>query len=90
MNKDLGEITLLEVLIKTGRMHQIRVHLAHEGYPVLGDIVYGNPAINRKLHRKYKIPRQLLHCSEYSFRDALQNKQQTFSAPTPRDISRMI
>lgn len=47
----LGQLSLLRVKIHTGRMHQIRVHVSDAGYPVLGDIVYGNPAANRILYK---------------------------------------
>lgn len=86
----LWDISLVQVQIKTGRMHQIRVHLADAGYPVLWDIVYGDPASNRRLYKKHKIPRQLLHCQQYSFRDALQQKQMTFEVPTSKDIAKLI
>ena len=43
--------TLLEVTIKTGRTHQIRVHLSHAGYPIVGDEKYGDFELNRQLHR---------------------------------------
>ncbi len=49
------ELTLLEVQILTGRTHQIRAHLAYEGYPLLGDGKYGNNEINRKLKQKTQI-----------------------------------
>gem|GEM_PF-5309876 len=45
-------------------MHQIRIHAAHMGFPVLGDLTYGTPAINR-LASKQSITRQLLHASSY-------------------------
>ena len=57
----LGPLTLVKVKIMTGRMHQIRVHMADAGYPVLGDIVYGLPSYNRKLQKTHNILRQLLH-----------------------------
>ncbi|HET7864556.1 MAG TPA: pseudouridine synthase, partial [Burkholderiaceae bacterium] len=43
--------TLLEVTIKTGRTHQIRVHLAHEGHPIVGDAKYGDFAQNKALSK---------------------------------------
>ena len=45
------DFTLLDVTIKTGRTHQIRVHLAHEGHPIVGDPKYGDFALNRSLAR---------------------------------------
>lgn len=53
--------TLLEVRLYTGRSHQIRAFLAHEGYPVLGDPKYGNKELNEKLRGTYGIKNQLLH-----------------------------
>lgn len=43
----------------------IRVHVANAGFPVLGDIVYGKPVVNRILYKTLEIKRQLLHASEY-------------------------
>lgn len=67
-------------------MHQIRVHLSHAGYPVLGDIVYGNPVVNRLLYKSLRINRQLLHCQKYSFFDEIQNKQMDFESSLPDDF----
>ena len=86
----LGEISLVEVKIKTGRMHQIRVHLANQRHPVLGDIVYGLPSANRKLYKKQKIPRQLLHCQKYSFWDEIQEKHMSFESPMSNDIAKLF
>lgn len=59
----LGErASLLEARIKTGRTHQIRVHLAHLGFPVLGDERYGDFALNRELRRQ-GLRRMFLHAS---------------------------
>ncbi len=85
----LGDISLLAVQIYTGRMHQIRVHLAYIGYPVLGDIMYGNPALNRKVYKDLKINRQILHCSWYSFKN-LDGKKITFSTKIPQDIAKLL
>lgn len=53
--------SLLECRIETGRTHQIRVHLAYIGVPILGDRAYGNISENSFARKKYKIERQLLH-----------------------------
>lgn len=50
--KTAGELSLLEVELITGRTHQIRVHTAHIGCPILGDGKYGRNEINRRYHRK--------------------------------------
>ncbi len=60
------EFSLLEAELLTGRTHQIRVHLAHIGHPILGDDKYGDFALNRAL-RKRGLKRMFLHAAELSF-----------------------
>ncbi|MFH1074213.1 MAG: RluA family pseudouridine synthase [Candidatus Firestonebacteria bacterium] len=71
---------LLEIKIKTGRTHQIRVHLAHIKHPVVGDSVYGRKDIN--------IDRQALHCSLLSFTHPVTGKKVEFKADLPEDIKK--
>jgi 23S rRNA pseudouridine955/2504/2580 synthase len=85
----LWPLSLVKVKITTGRMHQIRVHFAHAGYPILGDIVYGNPSHNRKLQQSYGFLRQLLHCHCYSFTD-MNWKKISFEAPLIDDMKKVI
>lgn len=61
--KDLGELSLLEVKLVTGRTHQIRAQLAHVKLPILGDGKYG---IN-KINRRYRVKTQLLCCTKITF-----------------------
>lgn len=84
----LWTISFLKVKIYTGRMHQIRIHLSSEGYPVLGDLIYGNPVINRKLNKEFHITRQLLHCYQYSFQD-MNGKNIAFTAEMPDDFEKI-
>jgi 23S rRNA pseudouridine1911/1915/1917 synthase len=85
--------TLLEVEIKTGRTHQIRVHLSDRGYPVIGDSVYGNSAkINTVkdslLKAKLKdFNRQALHAAQLSFIHPLTGERLVFTADMPEDLS---
>jgi 23S rRNA pseudouridine955/2504/2580 synthase len=60
----LGDFSLLEAELKTGRTHQIRVHLAHLGYPIVGDDKYGDFELNRRVARGEfgaRLPRMFLH-----------------------------
>ena len=59
--------TLLEVDLLTGRTHQIRVHLASIGYPILGDTKYGNEKMNQEAKEKYDLTRQWLHAWKLEF-----------------------
>ena len=61
--KQNGEISLVEVTLVTGKTHQIRAHMAHLGYPIVGDSKYGNSEMNKK----YKKSRQELYAVEIKF-----------------------
>lgn len=79
----LGDISLLKVKIYTGRMHQIRVHLASIWYSIIWDIMYGIPAINRIASKQAHINRQLLHSWKYWFFDIFMHKQVSFETEMP-------
>jgi 23S rRNA pseudouridine1911/1915/1917 synthase len=70
------KFTFLEVRIKTGRTHQIRVHLAHLGHPVAGDRLYGAPAAQRLF----------LHAWRIGFITPATGEKVTVEAPLPRDL----
>lgn len=59
--------TLVEVDLLTGRTHQIRVHLASIGFPILGDKIYGNQKANREVEEKFGLTRQWLHAYKLEF-----------------------
>lgn len=88
-----GPICLLRLAIKTGRTHQIRVHLAATGHPVVGDGVYGyrNPARAMGLDHQTaalinKVGRQMLHASSITFAHPQTGKQMSCEAPLPEDM----
>ena len=64
---EAGGFSLVEAELVTGRTHQIRAHLSHAGYPVIGDAKYGDGALNRKLGTKYGLTTQLLHAERLYF-----------------------
>lgn len=60
-------LTMVEVILHTGKTHQIRAHLASIGYPILGDPKYGNMELNKKFEKMYNLKYQLLHSYSYTF-----------------------
>jgi 23S rRNA pseudouridine955/2504/2580 synthase len=77
--------SLLEVELLTGRTHQIRVHLAHAGYPVLGDDKYGDFALNRGLARQ-GVKRLFLHAARLAFKHPLSGENVQLESPLPADM----
>ena len=77
-------ISLVEFKIDTGRMHQIRIHAASLGCPIVGDKTYGNAEKDRHMRRHPS--RHLLHAVELSFLHPVTGKRVTFAAPPPDDI----
>ncbi len=79
-----GKRSLLRVNIETGRTHQIRVHMAHLGHPVVGDTVYG---LNRL---DDNVSRQLLHASRLAFQHPVSGKRLDITAPLWQDFSSLL
>ena len=82
-----GNFSLLEVRLMTGRTHQIRVHLAHAGHPVLGDDKYGDFELNRALARQ-GVKRLMLHARRLAFRHPLEGKPIRVESGLPDDLER--
>ncbi len=80
--KNHGKLSLVKVILKTGRTHQIRVHLKHLGFPILGDSLYGCTAQNRHYHAV----RQLLHARCIGFTHPKTGQKVFFEAPIPPDM----
>ena len=77
-------VSLVECRIETGRTHQIRVHMASLGCPVIGDTVYGKGALDRRLT---PVPaRQMLHAWRLRLRHPVTNLPLAFEAPVPADM----
>jgi 23S rRNA pseudouridine955/2504/2580 synthase len=85
-----GEATsLLELRLLTGRTHQIRVHLAHAGHPVLGDDKYGDFPLNRAL-AKQGVRRLMLHAARLSFKHPSSGAALAFEALVPDEMKSCI
>jgi len=91
------EISLVKVLIRTGRTHQIRVHFSHMRHPVVGDSTYGGGkhGIRRVKdenlrHLLEQVDRQMLHALRLQFRHPRTNAPMDFTAPLARDFSELL
>lgn len=90
-----GKFTLLSVRIETGRTHQIRVHLASIGHPVVGDTLYGAPAKIPAIGARKKsdpepetisLDRNFLHAAELEFMHPITGKRLNLKAPVPEEL----
>jgi RluA family pseudouridine synthase len=86
-----GGFALLEVVIETGRMHQIRAHLAHIGHPIVGDTRYAEnerPAEARAKMKTLGLKRMFLHAQELSWESP--SGRRTFRAPLPEELGKAV
>ena len=96
VKEEYNELSLLELEIKTGRTHQIRVHCAAAHHPVVGDLVYGNrKTINRISNKETKqlirgVSRQMLHAWKLSINHPESGEKMSFEAPVPKDMADVI
>jgi 23S rRNA pseudouridine1911/1915/1917 synthase len=88
--------SLLRLTLETGRTHQVRVHLAHIGHPLLGDMTYGAgfKASARKLNAQAqaalgRLGRQALHAAELALVHPVTEKRLRFASPLPADMARL-
>jgi 23S rRNA pseudouridine955/2504/2580 synthase len=89
LERRAGPYSLLDAELKTGRTHQIRVHLAHLGYPILGDDKYGDFALNKSLARQ-GLKRMFLHARLLAIRHPLSREKITIEAPLPAELQQFI
>jgi 23S rRNA pseudouridine955/2504/2580 synthase len=85
LRRNWSGFSLLEAELKTGRTHQIRVHLAHLGFPIAGDDKYGDFALNRQL-AKQGLKRMFLHASRVAFAHPHSGALLKLEAPLPADL----
>ena len=85
-----GAHTLLDVTIKTGRTHQIRVHLSHAGHPIVGDPKYGDFAANKAFARSHRFARMFLHARDLSFDHPATGERIALAAPLPADCATLL
>ena len=94
-----GDFTLVELEIRTGRTHQIRVHLSHRGWPIAGDDMYGGrhlevrdimPAGSGRDRLEPLLSRQALHATQLGFIHPETEAEVVFTAPLPEDLASVV
>ena len=79
---DEQTVSVVALTLETGRTHQIRVHMSHEGHPLLGDFLY-----NEKNHM---LSRQALHAWQISFNHPISGRVMAIKAPLPEDMAEIL
>jgi 23S rRNA pseudouridine1911/1915/1917 synthase len=87
--KYVGDYSLVEVQIVTGRTHQIRVHFKAIGHPVCGDPMYGDKTLNSKLEA-LGLQRQFLHAAELTFKLPKKGRLLYLKSPLPKDLKAVL
>ena len=85
LKKSLGDFSFLEAQLITGRTHQLRVQLAHLGFPIAGDDKYGDFALNKQLQKR-GLKRMFLHSAVTTIKHPLTGERLVFSAALPKEL----
>ena len=88
VEREFGDATLVRVQIETGRMHQIRLHFAAIGHPVVMDHLHGDFGLNKAFRKKYGLKRQFLHAAMIAFDH--RGKKRKWTAEMPEDLTRVL
>ena len=87
----LRDAALVECRLETGRTHQVRVHMASIGHPLLGDPVYGTAGkTHRKILNELQFQRQALHAAELGFTHPVTNHKLSFASAMPSDMQELF
>lgn len=86
----VGDYTLIECRLETGRTHQIRIHLAEQGHPLCGEKVYRQPLHGSRIEDRSGAPRVALHAAELGFQHPTTHEDLKFSMPLPPDLEKFL
>jgi 23S rRNA pseudouridine1911/1915/1917 synthase len=87
----LRDSALVECRLETGRTHQVRVHMASIGHPLLGDPVYGRSSkTHGNILKELQFQRQALHAAELGFTHPVTKSRLSFSSPMPPDMQELF
>jgi len=88
--EELGDFTLVECRLETGRTHQVRIHLGEVGTPICGERVYDRPPHGRPVPDLSGAPRLALHAARLGFDHPTTGKRMTWDSPLPEDLKRLV
>ena len=88
--EELGDYTLVECRLETGRTHQVRIHLGEAGTPICGDHVYDRPLHGRPLPDASGVSRIALHAATLDFTHPATGKRMSWSSPLPQDLQSLL
>lgn len=82
-----GKFAFVRMYPKTGRTHQLRVHMSHLGHAMVGDTMYGGHVVQ---HGEFRFDRQALHAEQITFTHPISLQSMTLAAPLPEDMTRLM
>jgi 23S rRNA pseudouridine1911/1915/1917 synthase len=88
--EDLGEFSLVECLLDTGRTHQVRIHLGESGTPICGERIYDRPVHGKPLPDKSGSMRLALHAASLGFEHPATGKMMRWESPLPADLADLL
>lgn len=88
--EDLGDFSLVECRLETGRTHQVRIHLGEHGLPLCGERVYDRPPHGAPLPDPSGCVRPALHAASLTFTHPTTNERMTFGSPLPKDMRDLL
>jgi len=88
VERRFSDATLVRVKIETGRLHQIRLHFAKLGYPIVMDEQHGDFAFNRRFRKQFGLKHQFLHSGKLALQHA--GKLKHWTAPLPKDLNEVL
>ncbi|MCE9606470.1 MAG: RluA family pseudouridine synthase [Planctomycetia bacterium] len=86
----IGDYTVVQCRLETGRTHQIRIHFAESGHPLCGEKVYRQPLFKKPLPDHSGAPRTALHAAELGFTHPISGEEMKFSMPLPDDLKKFM
>src|SRR5262249_19752429 len=88
--EELGDCTLVECRLETGRTHQVRLHLGEAGTPLCGERIYDRPPHGRPLPDKSGMSRVALHAATLGLEHPVTGERMRWTAPVPGDMARLV